>query len=1261
MSAIALLVLASVLVCNSAWAWDSRTLLSSELSTGVSMATGTGSGSGGASLNIGSFTSSGALNTGDLKESYSDAESYVGVEADYSDTESESYADAGVFQNDADLPQALGSVSSGATSEGSNFAGTGASAAVGVEEVYDQFGTGSYGVSTAFGDATGLAAGIGSQVASSVEASGASHNGDVDAKDIALSGGSASGHTSSQAEGDYIAVTQSEISLATASEVDPNAYDRENGYHSTGGGVAIIDAWSSAYGEESGSETVTMLDANAWANTADYNSGYTEAAVTDASAAAEAEYYDHSSGYGPGLSASGGSGILDVGVLVKADVYESSSTSGNGPVAVGVGATDAYVHAGGETYSVGKNTYSTGELSGYTSVDTGVTAVGSGQFSSTDDAAPAAQSSFHGVGTSSGTNGDDASVMIGALSFSDAYEVATSNGFSQSITDTSAETEITSFGEETISEATVMGGAESTTGGNTVKELSGTGGQSDFEAGAAANAQGISGEDSDEVNKGYSEADAAISAEAESVTATGENEYYTGGSSTATSGGFASGNLAFLDLTYDGVGESNGIAHSLNEGGLSSTATRGSQDQQVRIATESENGFTVGLGSTTVSAESLAASNTGSDYSQADSSTQVEADSDGSFYGDRVAGEGESGSLTFSATVIGSGAGEEEEEGYSMTGFGAGVGFSRGVGMANFGGLNFMYTADEGSNPDLLKLDFDGGSEAGSGAVAASETGFDGSLVESSTYIAADGYGSGYGDASVEYGSGVLYDAEGSSAQADTRGTGSALVGSGNVVLDMNNLVTITGLQATEAQGSGSGEGSGTADPTSSSPGYGGKNTYGLSAYASGTGSASNNGLVLGGAVDDTSFIYNQASGDSAGTSTAGVFTEGAEGGVVTFTSSAAEVEGGLGIGSVGNDPETIPSMAAGVAFDSSTMIGTQTGARKMEGEDSYAVSETQSAASGEGVIYNTPGASPAQIVDENENYAVSGGGALTQGFDVSSVGGNTDSNSNSRILEAGDETEFVQLVMVDEENTALTGGWSDPDGIMLGADFENEMMVESPAQGIAQSEVDAGAVGLATGIAAALGTDYDPSTGESPEVSGAFAGGNAFKFTLGGAKGTAVNVPGKDIQYEDQSGYAISAGTTPTIGLTVGAGSVETMSEVGGQVSSYIDTEAEDGNTFADVEASGSAMGEVIVAAEAGEEESNRASAFMTSTEAAVRAEVNSDSDEQHDGGDGNMCDDVPPPTSPYTCAEQSGWGKCGKAWMAGYCNASCGRCAGR
>ena len=38
--------------------------------------------------------------------------------------------------------------------------------------------------------------------------------------------------------------------------------------------------------------------------------------------------------------------------------------------------------------------------------------------------------------------------------------------------------------------------------------------------------------------------------------------------------------------------------------------------------------------------------------------------------------------------------------------------------------------------------------------------------------------------------------------------------------------------------------------------------------------------------------------------------------------------------------------------------------------------------------------------------------------------------------------------------------------------------------------------------------------------------------------------------------------------------------------------------------------------------------------------------------------CQDVAPPGSPYSCAQQAGWGKCGESWMKGYCNSSCKRC---
>ena len=41
-----------------------------------------------------------------------------------------------------------------------------------------------------------------------------------------------------------------------------------------------------------------------------------------------------------------------------------------------------------------------------------------------------------------------------------------------------------------------------------------------------------------------------------------------------------------------------------------------------------------------------------------------------------------------------------------------------------------------------------------------------------------------------------------------------------------------------------------------------------------------------------------------------------------------------------------------------------------------------------------------------------------------------------------------------------------------------------------------------------------------------------------------------------------------------------------------------------------------------------------------------------------GSSCTDTPPDER-YTCAEQVGWGKCGKSWMKGYCELSCGKCS--
>ena len=41
----------------------------------------------------------------------------------------------------------------------------------------------------------------------------------------------------------------------------------------------------------------------------------------------------------------------------------------------------------------------------------------------------------------------------------------------------------------------------------------------------------------------------------------------------------------------------------------------------------------------------------------------------------------------------------------------------------------------------------------------------------------------------------------------------------------------------------------------------------------------------------------------------------------------------------------------------------------------------------------------------------------------------------------------------------------------------------------------------------------------------------------------------------------------------------------------------------------------------------------------------------------EGGCCDDAP--TSTYSCQQQAAWGKCGEAWMSGFCDFSCGRCA--
>ena len=40
--------------------------------------------------------------------------------------------------------------------------------------------------------------------------------------------------------------------------------------------------------------------------------------------------------------------------------------------------------------------------------------------------------------------------------------------------------------------------------------------------------------------------------------------------------------------------------------------------------------------------------------------------------------------------------------------------------------------------------------------------------------------------------------------------------------------------------------------------------------------------------------------------------------------------------------------------------------------------------------------------------------------------------------------------------------------------------------------------------------------------------------------------------------------------------------------------------------------------------------------------------------------CTDTPPPPGSYTCAQQSGWNKCGESFMAGFCCKTCFGCKG-
>jgi hypothetical protein len=1166
LSSIALLVLgASALVSIPAGAWESRALLSSELATSNANAAGTGSGSDGAVWNIGSQTTSGAVNTGDMHESYSDASSFVEVDAnEYADTESEAYAEADVYQSLEQLPNGDGNVASGAEASGSEFSGTGASAYVGVAEVYDV--AGSFAETIVTGASNAEALGYGSEVGTYVDAEGMSNDGETGAGDIALSGAGAAAMTSGFAEGDTVALSNSQVGLATVANTNPGQV------YTTADGVAVLDAWSGAYGAYSGSETEMMLGVGAWANDADDSVSYEGYTSADANAGTMALYAAGSSGFGPGYSGTGGSAELQTAVLAKADALDG----------VGVGLSEAYVQADGVTSAVGKNTQSETFFLSNTELDTGSAAVGfGGLFSSTEDAAQDASNMFAGIGQAMSTNSDGTEIQIYGYSSADALEVSTTGGVSDSDAIASAQADVESKGQETMSGASAQGDVFVASGGVGIGDLSNAVVNSQTGGYGAAMATAFNGDVEGETNLGFSKASAGATGEAASLSLVTGSAAETAALGNGESGGYASGNGANLELNYGSFGDADALAHSAGYGGISSTNTGGfiNQDNFVEIGSSGLTGAVASAGSSSI-IEAQAESITGNDFTEADSSTFTAAAARGSFVGLDVSGYGSVDTVSDSETISGSADAEELEGDLVMTAFSTGIGSSLGQGYSMVDVNSFKYAATEGSDPTLTTFDFDGGSRAGSGALAASESEFDGSFGVQSSFVAADGYGSGYGDASVGHAAGTFKVQPEFESTAVASGSGEGLVGGGSIGTDVTGFATFMGLQAGESMALGEGYAGGSA--SFESPYEVDAGTYGIGAYASGDAAAVSEGLLVGGADGTVMLAINDGQGSIASQGTAGIFTEGAMADLLARTESLGFTDGGAGLGAVANDPadrEILPYDAKGVEFYSTTFLITEATALEDGSADAYAVTEAESVASGSGQITVSEGDVRTQFLDPELNYAVSDGAADSSGA-LAEVWGDTISLSESAVLEAGDEGTYVQLVALDDENTALTGGFSSetlPAGYLENSVAYGESE-EVDIAGIAQADNVAFGVGLGTSVTAAFGTDYDPEMDEVYASSGAFGGGTAFQLAFTKADGTAVNVPGTDLMYEDSGAVSITAASTPTLIVTAGEGEAVATSNVEGDAQSVILTDTDEADlAVVDAVSDAYILGEVV------------------------------------------------------------------------------------
>lgn len=1224
LSSIALLVLgASALVCNPAGAWDSRALLSSELAIASSSAMGEGmSVDKPAALAIGSGASTGATNTGDYHEADASAESAVDIDADIDSSESESDAHADVYEAVyEEIPYGDGTVDSAGDASGSDFAATGATAKV--VAVMGGDGSASYGLVDAAGDAAASAGGHGSLATSSVDASGESFNVDIEGNSFASTGSMAAGYTSGLAEGDSIAATESQLSFLAVSEVDPSAYDPETGVYTASNGVAVIDGWTNAYGAYSESNTNTNLMVDNIGVTYEMYMGPEGTTDAEASGGAVSFLDGTAVGYGAGSSRSGVSGGIGAGLNVRATAGALDSEV---PLAIGVGVADFTIDGGLESWSVGSElTQSTGILVGnagaLTSTDAEILGDVQKQFTSTNNVVPDAMASFGGMGYGIGLDGVDSAVLIEGGSSGASFGVSLTDLSSMTASDAEAEALVTSVGDMTNSDAAASGVANAMSGSAAIGFFSDFGSNAAWTQGSGFS-EAVAQTNLAEPDEGYSQASAGAAGAATSLVvtdlprpdpSTGEYnrdiETYAVGTAEGTAAGAALGSLATTEINYGSMGGSLARAQSLSD--TNPTEEKGNTALSATLAQSfvlNDNSLTAqntmsfgedvaaaAFGLTSIYTESEAGSETGLDRTISVSDTLTAVESMGAAEGGSVLGSGslftESSSLTGAGTVgIGKVVGEEDVLGEA--GFATTVGSSIGYGMADVDVPSFAYA--EGSMTGIVEFDVVGGSAADSGILANSNKVVgdldQGVIGKGDNFITTAGAGEAFGGAAFDHSSGILVDAQDTTVQVEAFGNGEA--GSGTIALDSNTLATFTALQASDAEATGSGMATGSFD-SPISIGHVDEGTYGVEGYATGSGMAATIGSISGGATDETQFIANGGGGVTTASGSAGVFSEGAVGTLDASVESMGRTVGDAGVGLTANDPAIrafLPSMAAGAQTIQETSLSVDSMAVEESGGESYVGADSESKTEGDVRISGEPGDTvPTIILDQARNYAFSDGGAVAHGSAAGLVTGETRSISEADILSPGESGKYVSLEIIDEDNTALAGGFADTAMLVggfpvgSGVSFSDEREATFPLRGFARVDTEVGA--LATDLVGVTAFGIELSDEAPPTIAGQFGGAIYGGVAFADTEGLGIQVPGTDISYEYESEKEFTAVDGLIVDQVIGDGEFvffdnSVAPSADGNV--VIDLWTEDG-VLVEAESEASMLADVTIIAEAG------------------------------------------------------------------------------